>query len=110
MTLLTRAQGTSMIVETVFENRFMHTEELARMGADIWIDGRVAVIKGVPELYAAKVRATDLRGGASLILAALCAKGETEISLVHHVDRGYEKLEQKLTGLGADIRRIGAND
>lgn len=105
MSLLTRAQGTSMIVETVFENRFMHTEELARMGADIWVDGRVAVIKGVPELHGAMVRATDLRGGASLILAALAARGETEISLIHHVDRGYEKLEEKLTGLGADINR-----
>jgi UDP-N-acetylglucosamine 1-carboxyvinyltransferase len=102
---LTRAEGTSMITETVFENRYMHTEELGRMGADIRIDGRVAVINGVSELHGAKVQATDLRGGAALILAGLTAKGKTEISNIHHIDRGYEKLEDKLSGLGAQIIR-----
>jgi len=104
--LLACANGTSMIVETVFENRFMHIEELSRMGADILVDGRVAVVKGVPRLQGAKVRATDLRGGAALILAGLTARGETEISLLHHIDRGYENLEHKLGGLGADVTRI----
>ena len=104
--LLTRADGTSIITETVFENRFMHTEELTRMGADIRVDGRVAVIRGVPNLYGAKVQAPDLRGGAALILAGLAAQGKTEISFVHHIDRGYEKLESKLRTLGADIERI----
>ncbi len=104
--LLARAEGTSLIVETVFENRFMHTEELVRMGADISVNGRVAVVKGVPQLYGAKVKATDLRGGAALILAGLAARGETEISLIHHIDRGYESLEYKLCELGADIKRV----
>ena len=107
--LLTKAEGTSVIVETVFENRFMHTEELARMGADINVNGRVAVVRGVPELLGARVQATDLRGGAALILAGLAAKGETEISLIHHIDRGYENLETKLCHLGADIRRVKDN-
>lgn len=107
--LLTKAKGTSVIVETVFENRFMHTEELARMGADINVNGRVAVVNGVPELFGARVQATDLRGGAALILAGLAAKGETEISLIHHIDRGYENLETKLRELGADIKRVKAN-
>lgn len=104
--LLTRARGTSIITETVFENRFMHTEELVRMGADIKVDGRVATVNGVPELHGARVQATDLRGGAALILAGLAANGETEISLIHHIDRGYENLEKKLYNLGADIRRV----
>jgi len=103
--LLTRAEGTSVITETVFENRFMHADELTRMGADIKVDGRVAIVKGVSELFGAKVQATDLRGGAALILAGLAASGETEISLVHHLDRGYEKLEEKLCLLGADLIR-----
>lgn len=107
--LLTKARGTSVIVETVFENRFMHTEELARMGADINVNGRVAVVNGVRELHGARVQATDLRGGAALILAGLAAKGETEISLIHHIDRGYENLETKLCELGADIKRVGAD-
>ncbi len=104
--LLTRASGTSMITETVFENRFMHTEELGRMGADIRVDGRVAVVRGVSELNGARVHATDLRGGAALILAGLAARGETEINFIHHIDRGYEKLEEKFCRLGADIRRV----
>ncbi len=104
--LLTRAKGTSIITETVFENRFMYTEELTRMGADICVDGRTAVVKGVSNLSGAKVQATDLRGGAALIVAALAAGGETEISLVHHIDRGYEYIEKKLSALGAEIKRI----
>ncbi|PKM82216.1 MAG: UDP-N-acetylglucosamine 1-carboxyvinyltransferase [Firmicutes bacterium HGW-Firmicutes-14] len=103
--LLAVADGTSIITETVFENRFMHTEELIRMGADIKVDGRIAVIKGVSRLSGARVQATDLRGGAALIIAALAASGQTEIGYVYHVDRGYERLEEKLGGLGADISR-----
>lgn len=108
--LLARAKGTSIVVETVFENRFMHTEELVRMGAAITVNGRVAVVKGVPELFGTRVQATDLRGGAALILAGLAARGETEISLIHHIDRGYESLEHKLCELGADIRRVKCGD
>ncbi|HWI54459.1 MAG TPA: UDP-N-acetylglucosamine 1-carboxyvinyltransferase [Desulfobacteria bacterium] len=104
--LLTRADGTSVITETIFENRFMHTEELARMGADISVEGRMAVIRGVREIHGAQVQATDLRGGAALILAGLAARGETELSFVHHLDRGYERLEEKFCGLGADITRV----
>lgn len=104
--LLTRADGTSVITETIFENRYMHAEELARMGADISIDGRVAIIRGVREIHGAQVQATDLRGGAALILAGLAARGETELSFLHHLDRGYERLEEKFCGLGADITRI----
>ncbi len=105
--LLTRSAGTSIVTETVFENRFMYIDELVRMGADIRVEDRVAVVKGVPELSGTRVRATDLRGGAALILAGLAARGETEISQVHHIDRGYENLEEKLLSLGADIRRVG---
>ncbi len=104
--LLTRSAGTSIVTETVFENRFMYIDELVRMGADIRVEDRVAVVKGVPELSGTRVRATDLRGGAALILAGLAARGETEISQVHHIDRGYENLEDKLRSLGADICRI----
>lgn len=103
--ILSIAQGTSVIVETIFENRFMHLNELARMGANVKIDGRSAVIEGVDHLTGTKVNATDLRAGAGLVIAALCASGETEISEVEHIDRGYEKLEEKLIGLGANIKR-----
>ncbi len=103
--LLTKAEGTSVITETIFENRFMHTKELARMGADISVEGRVAVIRGVREIHGAQVQATDLRGGAALILAGLAARGETELYFIHHLDRGYERLEEKFCGLGADIIR-----
>lgn len=106
MALMTVANGTSIFTETVFENRFMHVDELSRMGADIKIDGRVAVIKGVGDLNGAPVKATDLRGGAALILAGLAARGQTEIGLVHHIDRGYEQMEAKLCGLGARIERL----
>ena len=105
MSLMTVAKGTSVITETVFENRFLHAGELQRMGADIKIDSRSAVIEGVEELTGAKVRATDLRAGAALLLSALAAKGETEISDIYHIERGYDRIEEKLRRLGADIIR-----
>ncbi|NPV54413.1 MAG: UDP-N-acetylglucosamine 1-carboxyvinyltransferase [Firmicutes bacterium] len=104
--LLSIAQGTSIITETVFENRFMYVDELKRMGANIKIDGRTAIIEGMPRLTGAPVKATDLRAGAALILAALVAEGETEVSEVHHIDRGYENIEIKLSKLGATIERV----
>jgi len=109
MSLMTLAKGTSIITETVFENRFVHAGELQRMGADIRIDSRNAVIEGVEELTGSKVRATDLRAGAALILSALAAKGETEIGDIHHIERGYYKIEEKLRALGADIQRKEEN-
>jgi len=99
------AKGQSIILETVFENRFMHAAELKRMGADITIQGRTAVVGGVKELSGAPLMATDLRASASLVLAALAAKGESIISRVYHIDRGYSGIEQKLFKLGAKIRR-----
>jgi UDP-N-acetylglucosamine 1-carboxyvinyltransferase len=105
MALMTLAQGKSIILETVFENRFMHVAELKRMGADITIQGRTAVVSGVKELSGAPLMATDLRASASLVLAALAAKGESVISRVYHIDRGYSDIEQKLYRLGAKIRR-----
>ena len=105
MSLLTVAKGTSVITETVFENRFIHAGELQRMGADIKIDSRSAVIEGVDSLTGAKVRATDLRAGAALILSALAAKGDTEISDIYHIERGYHNIDEKLRALGACIRR-----
>ena len=105
MSLMTVAKGTSVITETVFENRFMHAGELQRMGADIKIDSRSAVIEGVEELTGAKVRATDLRAGAALILSALAAKGDTEISDIYHIERGYDRIDEKLRQLGVKIRR-----
>jgi UDP-N-acetylglucosamine 1-carboxyvinyltransferase len=106
MVLMTTAQGLSVITETVFENRFMHVSELRRMGADINIEGHSAIVKGVKSLSGAQLMATDLRASASLILAGLVAKGQTEIRRIYHLDRGYEKLEEKLAGLGADIKRV----
>jgi UDP-N-acetylglucosamine 1-carboxyvinyltransferase len=106
MSLMSLAQGTSVINETIFENRFTHVAELRRMGADIQTEGRSAIVKGVPNLSAAPVMATDLRASASLILAGLAAKGQTIISRIYHLDRGYANLEQKLSALGADIRRV----
>ncbi|MBE3580200.1 MAG: UDP-N-acetylglucosamine 1-carboxyvinyltransferase [Thermoanaerobacteraceae bacterium] len=103
MALLTVAQGSSVITETVFENRFMHVNELKRMGAQIVIEGHCAVVKGVEKLTGACVKATDLRAGAALVIAGLMAEGETEIGCVHHIRRGYEDLVGKLQGLGADI-------
>jgi len=106
MSLMTLARGTSVINETIFENRFTHVAELRRMGADIETDGRTAIVKGVPKLSAAPVMATDLRASASLILAGLAAEGQTVISRIYHLDRGYENIEQKLSGLDADIKRV----
>ena len=100
------AKGTSNIYETVFENRFMHIQELNRMGCDIEINGSQAVIKGVKSLYGAEVMATDLRASASLILAGLCAEGQTTVSRIYHIDRGYERIEEKLNYLGAEILRL----
>ena len=105
MSLAALAKGTSIITETVFENRFIHAGELKRMGADITIDSRSAIVEGVEELMGSKVRATDLRAGAALILSALAARGETEISDIYHIERGYDKIEEKLRALGADIHR-----
>ena len=100
------ANGTSNIYETVFENRFMHIQELNRMGCNIEINGNQAVIKGVKSLYGAEVMATDLRASASLILAGLCAEGQTTVSRIYHIDRGYERIEEKLNYLGAEILRL----
>ena len=105
MSLMAVAKGTSIITETVFENRFLQAGELQRMGADIKTEGRSAVIEGVDGLTGAKVRATDLRAGAALILSALAAKGDTEISDIYHIERGYHRLDEKLRELGAHIRR-----
>ena len=106
MALMALGNGLSVITETVFENRFMHVSELMRMGADVVIQGRSAIVKGVPELRGAPVMATDLRASASLILAGLAAKGRTELSRVYHIDRGYQAIEKKLSALGAHIERV----
>ncbi|QEK13212.1 UDP-N-acetylglucosamine 1-carboxyvinyltransferase [Crassaminicella thermophila] len=105
MTLLSVAKGTSVVIETVFENRFMHVAELKRMGANIKIEGRSAIIQGIEKLQGTQVRATDLRAGAALILAGMVAEGETEIGDIYHIDRGYVDIENKLRSLGAKIRR-----
>lgn len=107
MALMTQAEGAAVITETIFENRFMHAQELNRMGASIRIDGNRAVVRGPANLTAAAVQASDLRASASLVLAALAADGETIIDRIYHLDRGYEKLEEKLRGVGAAVRRIG---
>jgi UDP-N-acetylglucosamine 1-carboxyvinyltransferase len=106
MVLLTMAEGTGVVTETVFENRFMHVEELRRMNAHISVDGRAAVVTGVSSLIGSKVCATDLRAGAALILAGLAADGETEVTGLHHIDRGYVDIVGRLRNLGADIRRV----
>ena len=106
MALMTLAKGTCVVTETVFENRFMHVQELIRMGADLTPKSRVCVVRGVRELQGAPVMATDLRASASLVLAGLAARGETHVSRIYHLDRGYEKLEEKLQGLGAKIKRV----
>lgn len=106
MSLLCTVKGTSLITETIFENRFMQVGELIRMGANIKIDGRCAVVEGVDLLTGAEIKATDLRAGAALVLAGLCAKGETTVSDIFHIDRGYVSIEKKLRELGADIERI----
>ena len=104
--LNTVADGVGTIIETIFENRFMHMLEMRRMGAEIRLEGNTAIIKGVPKLQAAPVMATDLRASASLVLAGLVAEGRTEIDRIYHIDRGYESIEEKLAGLGAEIRRV----
>jgi UDP-N-acetylglucosamine 1-carboxyvinyltransferase len=106
MALMTLAIGQSIIVENVFENRFMHAAELTRMGAEIFLDGHTAIVKGVGKLSGAPLMATDLRASASLVLAALAAKGDSVISRVYHIDRGYEGIEKKMVQLGAKIRRV----
>lgn len=106
MTLLAVTKGSSIITETVFENRFMHVAELVRMGANIKIDGRTAIIEGVESLTGCEVKATDLRAGAAMILAGLVAQGKTEISDLYHIDRGYVDIEEKFRGLGANIYRV----
>ncbi len=100
------AEGVGMVTETVFENRFMHVQELQRLGADIRVDGRTAIIRGVERLTGAPIMATDLRASASLVLAGLVAQGETVVDRIYHIDRGYENIEEKLGGLGARIRRL----
>ena len=107
MALMTRANGTSIIRETIFENRFMHVAELMRFGADIKVEGQEAHVTGVPELKGAKVMATDLRASVSLVIAGLAARGETTVNRIYHLDRGFERLEEKLRACGADIERLG---
>lgn len=106
MAMLAIAHGTGIVSETVFENRFMHVDELKRMGANIRIEGSSAFVEGVDKLTGCPVKATDLRAGAAMVLAGLVADGETEITNLHHIDRGYDELVEKLRGLGADITRI----
>ncbi len=106
MGLMTRANGVSHITETIFENRFMHVQELARLGADISLNGQTATVTGVPILKGAPVMATDLRASVSLVIAGLAAEGETQVNRVYHLDRGFERLEEKLGGCGAEIERV----
>ncbi|MEQ1724589.1 MAG: UDP-N-acetylglucosamine 1-carboxyvinyltransferase [Sphingopyxis sp.] len=106
MAMLALADGASVLTETIFENRYMHVPELARMGADISVKGRSAVVRGVDHLVGAPVMATDLRASMSLIIAGLAARGETQVSRIYHLDRGYERLEEKLAAVGADIERV----
>ena len=106
MSIMTIAKGTSMVTETVFENRFLQASEMKRMGADIKTDGRVAVVEGVKKLTGSKVKAPDLRAGAALIITALAAEGSTEIGDIYHIERGYSNIEQKLKALGADIQKV----
>jgi UDP-N-acetylglucosamine 1-carboxyvinyltransferase len=100
------AEGVGVITENVFENRFMHIQELQRLGADIRVEGARAIIHGVAEMTGAPIMATDLRASACLVLAGLVAKGDTSVDRVYHIDRGYECIEEKLSGLGARIRRL----
>tara|TARA_R110002095_G_scaffold189872_2_gene167563 strand:+ start:2289 stop:3605 length:1317 start_codon:yes stop_codon:yes gene_type:complete len=110
MALMTLAEGSSNITETIFENRFMHVPELARMGADITLSGRTATVRGVKHLKGAEVMATDLRASVSLIMAGLCAEGETNVGRIYHLDRGYEDIENKLKACGGNIRRYRDGD
>ena len=106
MALVATAEGTSHIRETIFENRFMHVQELVRLGAEIHLDGEVATVRGVAALKGAPVMATDLRASVSLVIAGLVAKGDTVINRVYHLDRGFERIEEKLGRCGADIERL----
>jgi UDP-N-acetylglucosamine 1-carboxyvinyltransferase len=106
MGLMTMAEGRSHITETIFENRFMHVQELARLGAHITLSGQTAIVDGVAKLKGAPVMATDLRASVSLVIAGLAAEGETIVNRVYHLDRGFERLEEKLSGCGATIERI----
>jgi UDP-N-acetylglucosamine 1-carboxyvinyltransferase len=106
MALATLAEGASVITETIFENRMMHVQELRRLGADIEVEGNAAVVRGVTRLTGANVMATDLRASACLVIAGLVAEGETTIDRIYHLDRGYERIEDKLSGLGARIERL----
>ena len=106
MAVATRAAGTTLVTETIFENRMMHVQELVRLGADIGVEGNTAVVRGVPKLTGANVMATDLRASACLVIAGLMAEGETTVDRIYHLDRGYERIEEKLSMLGAAIRRV----
>jgi len=110
MAFMTLCEGSSLITETVFENRFMHVSELCRMGANIRIDGRTALIQGQKELFGTNVKCTDLRAGAALVISALAAEGNTYINDICHIDRGYENIEQKLSACGADIKRVNTDN
>ena len=107
MALLCKAEGASVLKETIFENRFMHVPELARMGANVTIHHQSALVRGVPKLRGAEVMATDLRASMSLIIAALASEGTSTVRRIYHLDRGYERLEEKLQLVGADIERVG---
>ena len=109
MALNTVADGTSVVVETIFENRYMHVQELRRMGADIDIDGHTAIVRGVPRV-GRHVMATDLRASASLVIAGLAADGDTLVDRIYHLDRGYDRMELKLRALGADIQRVSGKE
>ena len=106
MALMAVADGTSVVKEMIFENRFMHVPELARMGASVRIDGETATVRGVEKLKGAQVMATDLRASVSLVLAGLVAEGETNVGRIYHLDRGFDRLEEKLSRVGADIERV----
>jgi len=106
MAMMTLAEGISFVTETIFENRFMHTQELGRMGANIRVEGRQAIVAGMAELTGAEVIASDLRASASLVIAGLVARGETVVDRVYHIDRGYERIEEKLARVGARIERV----
>jgi len=106
LALMTVANGASVVTETIFENRFMHVPELHRMGANITLQGRSALVRGVERLEGAPVMASDLRASASLVMAGLVAEGETEVRRIYHLDRGYERLEEKLQLVGADVERV----
>jgi len=104
--LATRAEGATLVTETIFENRMMHVQELVRLGASIEVEGNTAIVKGVDKLAGANVMATDLRASACLVIAGLMAEGATTIDRLYHLDRGYERIEDKLSGIGARIRRV----